>query len=332
MQGSHVRARRNPHYWNDAATRLDGVKYLQIADENAELARYRAGELQVTFVVPRGQFDWIKANLAGQLHVAPQLTTYYYGFNLERAPFKDQPQLRRALSLVIDREKLARAGAARGRAAGLRLGAAGHRQLHARSPSTTRDTPMPERIREAQRLYAAAGYSPEKPLRFELRYNTGEVHTKLARGHRLHVEGGAGRGGAADAGGVQVAAAGHRSRRRRDVPLQLGRRLQRRLHLRAVPEERLRHEPAALRQRRSTTRCSRRPPRRSIPAKRRALLEQAERLMLADHPLLPLYFYVNKHLVKPEVRGLVRQRHERRLQQGPRAQARRLRPPRALHG
>jgi oligopeptide transport system substrate-binding protein len=39
------------------------------------------------------------------------------------------------------------------------------------------------------------------------------------------------------------------------------------------------------------------------PARRRALLEQAERDMLADHPLLPLYFYVNKHLVKPWVRG-----------------------------
>ena len=34
-----------------------------------------------------------------------------------------------------------------------------------------------------------------------------------------------------------------------------------------------------------------------------ALLEEAERTMLADHPLLPLYFYVNKHLVKPEVLG-----------------------------
>ena len=39
------------------------------------------------------------------------------------------------------------------------------------------------------------------------------------------------------------------------------------------------------------------------PARRRALLEEAERLMLADHPLLPIYFYVNKHLVKPYVSG-----------------------------
>jgi oligopeptide transport system substrate-binding protein len=39
------------------------------------------------------------------------------------------------------------------------------------------------------------------------------------------------------------------------------------------------------------------------PVERRALLEQAERVALADHPLIPIYFYVNKHLVKPRVRG-----------------------------
>jgi oligopeptide transport system substrate-binding protein len=39
------------------------------------------------------------------------------------------------------------------------------------------------------------------------------------------------------------------------------------------------------------------------PAKRRALLQQAEQVALRDHPLIPIYFYVNKHLVKPEVEG-----------------------------
>ena len=43
--------------------------------------------------------------------------------------------------------------------------------------------------------------------------------------------------------------------------------------------------------------------RQTDAAKRRALLEQAERTMLADHPMIPLYFYVNKHLVKPEAQG-----------------------------
>jgi len=40
-----------------------------------------------------------------------------------------------------------------------------------------------------------------------------------------------------------------------------------------------------------------------VPDEQRELLEEAERLALRDHPLIPIYFYVNKHLVKPEVDG-----------------------------
>ncbi len=36
---------------------------------------------------------------------------------------------------------------------------------------------------------------------------------------------------------------------------------------------------------------------------RRLRLEEAERVLLADHPVVPLYFYVSKHLVRPEVKG-----------------------------
>src|SRR4029453_558572 len=88
-------------------THVDAVEWLHIPDENAELTRYRAGGMHVTAVVPRGQFDWIKANLPGELHIGPQLNTYHYGFNPERAPIKGNAGLRRALSLVIDRERLA---------------------------------------------------------------------------------------------------------------------------------------------------------------------------------------------------------------------------------
>jgi ABC-type oligopeptide transport system substrate-binding subunit len=37
--------------------------------------------------------------------------------------------------------------------------------------------------------------------------------------------------------------------------------------------------------------------------KRRALLNDGERTMLGDVPLIPLYFYVSKHLVKPQIGG-----------------------------
>ena len=37
--------------------------------------------------------------------------------------------------------------------------------------------------------------------------------------------------------------------------------------------------------------------------RRRLFLEEAERVLLADHAVIPLYFYVSKHLVSPEVEG-----------------------------
>ncbi len=37
---------------------------------------------------------------------------------------------------------------------------------------------------------------------------------------------------------------------------------------------------------------------------RRAQLELAERIMLADYPVIPLYYFVSKRLVKPYVLGV----------------------------
>lgn len=301
VQGSHILATRNHHYWNDRATRLEAVKYLPIADENAELTRYRADALHVTEVVPRGQFDWIKANLGSQLHIAPKLSTYYYGFNLNRAPFKDQPGLRRALSLVIDRDLLAQRVLRVGELAAygwIPPGVSGYTS----QAFDYRDTPMAERVAEARRLYAQAGYSTAKPLRLELRYNAGEVHNKVAVAvasmwkEALGIEV---RLTAVefksllqdiDNGDVEVFRSSwqgdyndpytfaqfFKSGAGTNLP-----------HYQSAEYDSLLAAAAA-----------------QIDAgKRRELLQNAERLMLRDHPMIPLYFYVTKRLVKPEVEG-----------------------------
>ena len=301
VPGSYVLAVRNRHYWNDAATRLAAVKYLLIADENAELARYRGGELQVTFVVPRGQFDWIRANLGGELHIAPQLTTYYYGFNLRRPPFRDSPKLRRALSLVIDREKLAQLVLRVGELPAYGWVPPGVDNYTSQS-FDYHTTPLPARIAEAQRLYAEAGYSRAKPVRFELRYNSGEVHTKLALAVASMWQ---------EALGVEVRLTQVEFKSllqdidRGDVEMfrsswvgDYNDAYTFAQYLKSGFGVNLPHysnpsydallTSAALQQDALT---------------RSALLEEAERVMLADHPLIPLYFYVNKHLVKPEVLG-----------------------------
>jgi oligopeptide transport system substrate-binding protein len=301
VQGSYVLARRNGYYWNNAATRLDAVKYLLIPDENAELTRFRGGELQVTFVVPRGQFDWIKANLADQLHVSPQLTTYYYGFNLRRAPFGDKPKLRRALSLVIDREKLAQLVLRVGELPAYGWVPPGIDNYSAQS-FDYRGEPMAARLAEAQRLYREAGYSREKPLTFELRYNSGEVHTKLAVAIASMWKEALG----ADVRLTQVEFKSLlQDIDRGDVEMfrsswvgDYNDAYTFAQYLKSDFGVNLPHYESA-----AYDALLRRAAAETDAAQRRALLEEAERLMLRDHPLMPLYFYVNKHLVKPEVEG-----------------------------
>jgi oligopeptide transport system substrate-binding protein len=301
VQGSYILATRNHYYWNDAATRLDGVKYLPISDENAELARYRGGELQITAVVPRGQFDWIKANLRDQLHVGPQLTTYNYGFNLRRAPFRDNLTLRRALSMVIDREKLVQMVLRVGELPAYGWVPPGVYNYTSQS-FDYRGAPMAARIAEAQRLYAQAGYSHERPLSYELRYNSGEVHTKLAVAIASMWK---------EALGVEVRLTQVEFKSllqdidRGDVDVfraswvgdyndaySFAQYLKSDFGVN-LPRYKSAEYDALLR--RAGTEID--------ASQRRALLEEAERVMLRDHPLIPLYFYVNKHLVKPEVEG-----------------------------
>lgn len=300
-RGAEIRAVRNRAYWNDAATRLEGVRYLQIADENAEFTRYRAGGLHITSVVPRGQFDLIRERHASELHIAPQLSTNYYGFNLSRAPFKDRPRLRQALSMVVDRERLV--------GSVLRVG---ELPAYGWVPAGTHDytpqqfayaqTPLVARIEAAQRLYAAEGYGADNPLRFELRYNAGEVHGRLALAiaamwkQALGVE-------------AKLVAVEFKSLLadidRGDVEMfraswngDYNDAYTFAQYLRSdfginLPRYR---NPAydALLEAAATTADTR---------ERRELLERAERTMLADTPLMPLYFYVNKHLVSPVVTG-----------------------------
>ena len=301
VPGAYILALRNHHYWNDEATRLEGVRYLLISDENAELARYRGGELQVTFVVPRGQFDWIRTHLTDQLHVSPQLSTYYYGFNLRRAPFKDQPTLRRALSLVIDREKLTRLVLRVGELPAYGWVPPGVDNYTSQS-FDYRELPMDVRVAEAQRLYRESGYSRENPLRFELRYNAAEVHTKLALAIASMWK---------EALGAEVRLTQVEFKSllqdidRGDVEMfrsswvgdyndayTFAQVLKSDFGVNLVHYSSPRYD-ALLRS----------AARQQAPLPRSALLEEAERVMLGDHPLLPLYFYVNKHLVKPEVLG-----------------------------
>jgi oligopeptide transport system substrate-binding protein len=300
--GSHVVARRNRHYWHDGATRLEHVRYVSIPDAGAELRQYRSGQLDFTYVVPPQQFQWIREHIASELHIAPQLSVYYYGFNLTRPPFRGNPGLRRALSLAIDRDRLTSAVTGVGEAPAYGWVPRGVWNYTSQRFDYA-DKPYEARVAEARELYRRAGYSTQKPLRIELRYNTGDVHNRIAVAVAAMWK---------DALGVETTLYAEEFRAllqtiqaRKETQVfrsswigdfndaySFAQLLQSDFGINLTGYSSPRYDALlaeAVRQ--------------ADLAKRRALLEEAERLMLADHPLLPLYFYVNKHLVKPWVRG-----------------------------
>jgi oligopeptide transport system substrate-binding protein len=299
---SHITLKRNPHYWNDARTSIDVVKYYAIDDAEAEMRRFRAGELDWTSTVPLGQLEWVRQYLSHEYHASPYLGTYYYGLNLTRAPFEGRPALRRALSLAIDRkiivEKVTRGGetAAYGWVPPGVNRYNNQRLAYANWART-------KQIHEAKRLYWKAGFSASNPLEVEIRYNTSDDHQKIA---------------------TVIASMWHSVLGVQSTPVNE----EWKVFLQNVQSKRLTQVYRAawigdyndaytfaqlLHSRFGLNgtgyvnpeydRLLERAGFTADHAQRRALLQQAERVLLHDHPLIPIYFYVSKRLIKPYVEG-----------------------------
>ena len=300
--GSHIVAHRNAHYWGNASNQIDTINYLHIADQGAELRRYRAGELDITYTVPPAQFKWIRENLGAELRISPQLSTYYYGYNLHREPFKDNTKLRLALSMVIDRERLTESVTGRGELPAYGWVPVGVANYESQRPEWA-DLSFAERVHRARQLYAQAGYSAEHPLRTEIRYNIDESHTRIAVAIASMWK---------ESLGVETELVGEEFKvllqniDRHDVTqvfrsswigdyndaYTFAQYLKSDFGLN-LPGYRNPRYDALLASAAAEVDI----------ARRSSTLEEAERLMLLDQPVIPLYFYVNKHLVKPYVEG-----------------------------
>ena len=75
-------------------------------DAEPAFAEFEAGNLD-SAAVPSTQLDRVKADptLSAELVVAPDLCSYYYGFNITQ-PVVDDVRVRRALSMAVDRQSL----------------------------------------------------------------------------------------------------------------------------------------------------------------------------------------------------------------------------------
>lgn len=104
VPSSYLLMRKNENYWNKDAVKLDGIRFNLIEDANAAYSAYKTGEILMIKDVPTEEIPSLREN--EDFYVEPIIGTYYLSLNLNREPFND-PKVRKAMSLAIDREYVA---------------------------------------------------------------------------------------------------------------------------------------------------------------------------------------------------------------------------------
>jgi oligopeptide transport system substrate-binding protein len=170
---SLIEVRPNPHYWDRGAVKLNAIRVFPIESADTEERAFRNGQLHATNTIPRHLLPRLRERQAPELRLAPFLGVYYYEFNATRPPL-DDPRVRRALSLAIDRTLLVER-VTRGNEE------PAYSFLH---PGTLGGRPAPRfqaDIDEARRLLAEAGFPGGEGFpRLDILYNTLESHRILA--------------------------------------------------------------------------------------------------------------------------------------------------------
>jgi oligopeptide transport system substrate-binding protein len=175
---SVIRLEANPYFHAAAEVYFQQLEYFPIEEPGTELARYRAGELDITETIPAGRFEWLRDNLPNDLRISPYLGSFWLGLNMKDPVVGGSPELRRALALAIDRATLVRVVLGAGELPAWGVvppGIAGYPpQAMALAESS-----QAEREAEAKRLLRAASIDARKPL-LQLRYNTSSIHRRVA--------------------------------------------------------------------------------------------------------------------------------------------------------
>lgn len=98
----HLLVTPNPHYHTTARVRVPGIRFQVYDSGDTEERAFRAGQVDVTMAVPTAKLE---SYVPPVLRRVPLHETRYLALNLARPPL-DDARVRRALALAIDRDAL----------------------------------------------------------------------------------------------------------------------------------------------------------------------------------------------------------------------------------
>lgn len=287
---------KNPHYWDSASLRIDRVRIATVNDENTTLNLYKAGEIDYignNSTLPTELIEHLKP--FRDYHANPYLAVYYYWFNTKVPPL-DDPRVRRALGLAIDREAITKFVTRGGQIPWANLvpdGLAGYQ-----SPKVPLFDPE-----QARRLLKEAGYNEQRPFpKVRLIYNTAEGHRLIAQAvqemwkKNLGID-------------IDIDNLEWKVYLKKQVAMDF--QISRHAWIGDYPDpftflellSGLSGNNHSNWQHPEYDRLLAESNRTLDPAARLALMRKAEQLMLAEAPVTPLYVYTRNQMVKPYLRG-----------------------------
>lgn len=170
---------KNPSYWDAANVQLDRVIFYPIGGEAAAVRRFEAGEMDLVYNFSADQLDRLSRAYGDQVRVSSTVATYYYVFDGRQEPYNDV-RVRRALSMVIDRDFLARE-VYPGLTPTYSMVPPGLVSYGQPSKADFAELSQLDREDKAIELMNEAGYGKGgKPLDIEIRYNTSPNHERVA--------------------------------------------------------------------------------------------------------------------------------------------------------
>ncbi|MGI9523712.1 MAG: peptide ABC transporter substrate-binding protein [Hyphomicrobiaceae bacterium] len=179
VPNSHVKSIKNPNYHGANTVSIDTVYYYPTEDRGAALRRFMAGELHTNNDAPTEQVKFMREKLGKKFRVAAYLGVYYYALNLKNEHLS-KPEVRRALSMAIDREFVAQEIWGSTMVPGYSFVPPGIDNYDEPAFADYKDLSPIDREDQARALLAKAGYSSKSPLKLQIRYNTSENHKNTA--------------------------------------------------------------------------------------------------------------------------------------------------------
>jgi oligopeptide transport system substrate-binding protein len=171
---------KNPTYWDKDTVKLTNITYLMVTDESTALSMFQSGQMDVGSTVPIAELPKLVAS--GDAQILPYLGTYYYQINVTKKPFSDV-RVRQALALAIDRKAITTSVTKGGQIPALAFVPGGIADAAAGSDFRTVGGTFykDDDVAAAQKLLADAGYPGGKGFpAFTLLFNTSNAHQSIA--------------------------------------------------------------------------------------------------------------------------------------------------------